>query len=132
MKLSQNVGCWFEIYVNDMARAKSFYRAVLNVDFEDAPPMEGMESMKMAFFPGDEKLPGASGALVEMEGARPEGEAPLSTMIYFNCVDCAVEQDRVEPAGGKVFQAKMPVGPHGYVAMCLDTEGNPFGLHSLE
>lgn len=132
MKLAQNVVCWFEIYVNDMERAKEFYQAVLSVEFEDAPPMEGMETMKMAFFPGDEKLAGASGALVEMEGARPAGEALLSTMVYFNCADCEVEQSRVEQAGGKVLQPRMPVGPHGFISMCLDPEGNPFGLHSLK
>lgn len=51
MTLKQNVACWFEIYVNDMDRAKKFYSTVLNLELADAPEMEGMPDMKMAFFP---------------------------------------------------------------------------------
>ena len=30
--MNQNIICWFEIYVNDMQRAKKFYNAVLGTN----------------------------------------------------------------------------------------------------
>ena len=72
--------------------------------------------------------PNASGSLVKMEGIKAGGN---STMVYFQCDDCSLEQSRVEAAGGKVCQAKFSIGEHGFCAVCMDTEGNAFGLHSM-
>ena len=129
MELKQNVVCWFEIYVNDMERAKNFYSKVLNVELSDAPEMEGMPDMRMAFFPWVENAPNANGALVKMNDM-PVGAG--GTMIYFQCEDCSVEESRVEKTGGKVIQSKFPIGEHGFCAICSDTEGNMFGLHSMK
>jgi len=127
MKQQQNPVCWFEIYVNDMERAKKFYSNVLNVQIADAPEMEGMPEMQMSFFPWMENGPNAAGALVKMNDM-PSGMG--GTIIYFQCDDCAVKESRVEAAGGKVHQSKMSLGEHGFCSMCFDTEGNMFGLHS--
>ncbi|HNQ27961.1 MAG TPA: VOC family protein [Aquaticitalea sp.] len=129
MELKQNVVCWFEIYVNDMERAKKFYSNVLNVAIVDGSPMEGMPGLQMAFFPWVENAPNANGALVKMNDM-PVGAG--GTMVYFQCEDCSVEESRVETAGGKVVQAKMSIGEHGFCAICTDTEGNMFGLHSMK
>lgn len=129
MKSKQNAVCWFEIYVNDMNRAKKFYGKVLDIELADAPEMEGMPDMQMAFFPWIEGAPNANGALVKMNDM-PVGAG--GTMIYFQCEDCAVEENRVEAAGGKVIQSKMSLGEHGFCSMCMDTEGNMFGLHSMK
>lgn len=128
MEQKQNVVCWFEIYVNDLERAKKFYGTVLNIELTDAPPIEGMD-LQMVFFPWVENAPNASGALVKMkDGITGAG----GTLIYFQSEDCAIEQSRVEAAGGKICQAKFPIGEHGFCAICSDTEGNMFGLHSLK
>ena len=37
----------------------------------------------------------------------------------------------VEAAGGKLHQAKMPIGEYGNIALAFDSEGNMFGLHSM-
>jgi hypothetical protein len=52
--------------------------------------------------------------------------------VYFACTDCAVEQGRVEAAGGKVFKPKFAIGPYGHCALLIDTEGNTIGLHSMQ
>ena len=124
----QNPVNWFEIYTNDIERAKKFYAAVLNTSFHDHC-MEG--SCKMSFFAGSEdcNAPNAAGALVQTEDVKAGGN---SVMVYFQCEDCQVEQDRVEAAGGKVAQPKFPIGEHGFAAICIDTEGNCFGLHSMK
>ena len=129
MEQKHNIVCWFEIYVNDMERAKSFYSKVLDVELSDASEMEGMPDMKMAFFPWVENAPNANGALVKMKDM-PVGAG--GTMVYFQCENCSVEESRVERAGGKVIQPKMPIGEHGFCSMCMDTEGNMFGLHSMK
>jgi len=43
-----------------------------------------------------------------------------------------VEEGRVGPAGGKVQQSKFSIGEYGFCAICVDSEGNPFGLYSME
>mgnify|MGYP003132553762 CR=1 FL=1 len=122
---------WFEIYVQDMQRAKSFYEAVLNVKLEklDIPSeMEDENSFQMVTFPFVENEPNASGALVKAEGMEPGGN---SVVIYFTCDDCSVEESRVEKAGGKVLKEKFSIGEFGFCSICLDTEENTFGLHSM-
>jgi predicted enzyme related to lactoylglutathione lyase len=129
MERKHNPVCWFEIYVNDMQRAKKFYSQVLNMEITDAPEMTGMGNMQMAFFPWVENVPNSSGALVKMDGV---SAGMGGTMIYFQCEDCSVEESRVEAAGGKVHQPKMSIGEFGFCSMCIDTEGNMFGLHSMK
>jgi predicted enzyme related to lactoylglutathione lyase len=46
--------------------------------------------------------------------------------------DCAVQQSRVVPAGGKVVRPKFSIGEFGWVTLCEDTEGNLFGLSSMQ
>ncbi len=114
---------WFEIYVEDMPRAKAFYERVLGVKLEQLE----FEEVEMWAFPMIEDAMGAAGALVKMQGL-PVGQN--STMVYFNCDDCAVELGRVAEAGGQVFREKWSIGQYGYIALALDTEGNMIGLHS--
>ena len=125
---SKNPVNWFEIYVDDIERAKKFYAEVLQISFQDAETPHG----KMAFFPFSEdcNAPNACGALYQMTHfVRAGGN---SVLVYFQCDDCQVEQDRVEAAGGKVLFPKMDIGEHGFCACCEDSEGNSFGLHSMK
>lgn len=125
---------WFEIYVDDMERAKKFYSKVLDITFQDVPAPDGSAGFKMSFFPVDQD-PAAmrvGGALVHMPGSRNQGVPCISTMVYFPCDDCSVEAGRVAAAGGTVHKPKFPIGEFGFCAICLDTEGNTFGLHSMQ
>lgn len=122
----RNPVVWFEIYVDDMARARKFYEAVLAITTEDmADPTDAQ--MKMASFPMTMDAPNATGALVQMEGMKAGGN---STIIYFTSEDCAIEEARVEKAGGRIFKKKMSIGEYGFMSLCKDTEGNIFGIHS--
>jgi len=119
---------WFEIYVDDMDRAAKFYETVLNIKLEQmSDPTD--QSMQMKSFPGSMELHGTNGALVRMEGMKSGGS---NVVIYFGCEDCAVEESRVEAAGGQVCQAKMSIGEFGFCSLVSDTEGNTIGLHSLK
>jgi len=135
MKCNQsNPVVWFEIYVQDMKRAKAFYEAVLAVKLEKIPaPTAECADMEMWSFPSDKDAAlttyGACGTLVKMEGV-PSGCG--GTLVYFACEDCAVEAARVAENGGRIFKEKMSIGEHGFIALVYDTEGNMIGLHSCE
>lgn len=123
--MSANPVGWFEIYVQDIARAKAFYETVLETTLTK---LEG-GMLEMWLFPMAMGQPGAAGALAHVDGMPSGGN---STLVYFNCEDCAQEASRVEAAGGKIKTAKMSIGENGFVAHALDTEGNMFGLHSMK
>lgn len=116
---------WFEIYVQDMSRARKFYESVFQLKLEkiDSPDTE------MWGFPMEMNRFGASGSLVKMEGVPSGGN---STVIYFICTDCAVEAGRVAASGGRIQKEKMSIGQYGFIALAFDTEGNMFGLHSMQ
>ncbi len=118
---------WFEIYVQDVDRAKRFYESVFQVTLQklNAPSPE----LELWAFPADMSLYGAAGALVKMGGVPSGGN---STLVYFHCDDCAVEESRVASAGGQVHRSKMSIGQYGHIALVVDTEGNMIGLHSMK
>ena len=133
MKCNQsNPVVWFEIYVQNMERAKAFYEAVLAVKLEKMPaPTEEM-NMEIWSFPADKDAAkttyGACGMLAKMEGV-PSGCG--GTLVYFACEDCAVEAARATENGGSIFKEKMSIGEHGFISLVYDTEGNMIGLHSM-
>ena len=101
--MNTNPVVWFEIYVQDMARAQRFYEAVLQVKLEPlGDPNDPAMEMK-AFPMGDGPRMGATGTLVKMDGAPSGGN---STLVYFNCEDVAQEESRVEAAGGRIQRKK--------------------------
>jgi predicted enzyme related to lactoylglutathione lyase len=129
MNAQANPVTWFEIYVKDMQRAKAFYEKTLGVKLEklDTPAADVSE---MYSFPmGKEHSYGATGALVKMDGGPAVGGG--STLVYFECEDCAVEAGKVKANGGKIMKDKFSIKPHGFIALGTDTEGNAIGLHSM-
>jgi len=116
---------WFEIYVQDMARARAFYEAVLGVQLSR---LEGPD-MEMWSFPEQMEQYGATGALVRMPGFPSGGN---SVLVYFASEDCAVEAARVAAAGGSLQKEKFSIGQYGFIALATDSEGNMFGLHSMQ
>lgn len=118
---------WFDIYVNDMNRAVTFYEGVLQQKLESIGDPTG--ETQMMSFPTDMAVYGAGGALVKSSHARP---GPGGTLVYFSVEDCAHEESRVGPAGGKVVRPKFSIGEFGWVTLCEDTEGNLFGLSSMK
>jgi hypothetical protein len=122
---------WFEIYVDDLNRAKEFYETVFQLQLNEMPMPESTEdSMKMLFFPSDmESKNSASGALVKMEGFKAGNN---STIVYFMSEDCSIEEARITAAGGKVIKPKVSLGDYGAMVLATDTEGNMIGIHSMK
>lgn len=118
---------WFDIYVEDMDRAVAFYETVLGSKLEPMGDPTG-ESQMMSF-PADMSVYGAGGALTKSPHAGP---GVGGTIIYFMSQDVAVEQARVEGAGGQIVRPKFSIGEFGFITLCMDTEGNMFGLNSMQ
>ena len=130
MSNKRNPVGWFEIYVNDMPRAKAFYEAVFATSLESlANPTADDAGLEMWMFSGEMTAPGCNGALCRMDGCKAGGGG---TLIYFSCEDCAVEAGRVVANGGSLYKEKFAIGEYGFIAIACDTEGNTIGLHSLQ
>lgn len=130
MKIKRNPVGWFEIYVEDIARSKSFYEDVFALTLDPLPTPD--PAIEMWSFPMDDEtmnVYGAPGALCKMDGCSPGGGG---TLIYFSCDDCEIEEARAVKAGGTVLKPKFAIGEHGFISIVMDTEGNSIGLHSMK
>lgn len=121
--MNTNAAGWFEIYVQDMERARRFYEGVLGRVLQPLGPPE----VNMWSFPSALGQYGCGGALVSHSSVASGGN---STVIYFSCEDCAVEESRVAEFGGKVIRPKISIGQFGFVTLARDPDGNLIGLHS--
>jgi len=120
----ENTVVWFDIPVQDLERATTFYKTVFQVEFT---PVEN-GPVKMSMFPAEQGI--ASGALVKSDFSTP---SDTGTIVYLNGGDdLSTPLGRVENAGGKVVQDKMPIGENGFIAYFIDTEGNRVALHSKQ
>src|SRR5258708_10755796 len=84
MNTNRNPVGWFELYVQDIERAKAFYQKTFQVT------LERLESPRIELwaFPMGMDIPGASRAIVKMDG-KDSGSG--GTIIYFSCADCGYE-----------------------------------------
>ncbi|HEV8082627.1 MAG TPA: VOC family protein [Chitinophagaceae bacterium] len=119
---------WFDIPVTDLERAKKFYETIFDIEMETA----GKEGEEMAFFPRKPHtimgLSGIlSGSLLKKKDFSPGKDGPI---IYLNASpSLQTVLDKVEKAGGKIVMDRTKI-PAGFVASCIDTEGNRIGLHA--
>jgi predicted enzyme related to lactoylglutathione lyase len=124
--MSNPVG-WFEIYVADLERARAFYEAVLQRSLSDLPSPD--PQMQLLAFSMNQEGYGACGALVKHPMMNP---GVGGTVVYFSCQDCAQEAERAAAHGGQICLPKMGIGPYGFIAWIIDSEGNTVGLHSMQ
>jgi predicted enzyme related to lactoylglutathione lyase len=122
---------WFEIPVESIQRAVTFYEAVLGASIPVVDMTEQMGSM-IGMLPN---RGGVGGALVQNSqyGYTP---SQAGTLVYL-VVDGDLNDvaARVVPAGGQVLLPKTPLGEAGgggYTAWMADSEGNRIGLFSAE
>lgn len=117
---------WFEIPAKDLARAKKFYETVLGIKLS-LMEMPGMQSAMFPMSPGSGK---ANGCLAKSTMHKP---AKSGCVVYLNAnPDLKTSLSKVARAGGTVVMPKTSIGPNGFMAFFLDTEGNRVGLHSMK
>jgi hypothetical protein len=108
----------FEFAAEDPERASGFYRDVFGWQVQkwDGPEDYWLVST------GAPDQPGIDGAIMHAQ----EGMPSTINTIDVQSVDETVE--KIVQSGGKVAQPKMAVPGIGWMAYCLDTEGNMFGV----
>jgi hypothetical protein len=102
----------FEFPADDAGRATSFWNSLFGWKFDD---YEG-SGYHMT------QTPQPGGALQSRQ------EAQTGVTVYFDTDDVEAASEKVKSLGGTVVMEKNPVPSMGYFAICLDTEGNTFGL----
>jgi predicted enzyme related to lactoylglutathione lyase len=116
-----NTIVWVDIPVLDLDRAIGFYSAVLG----DKVTKESFAGGSFGLLPHAQQ--NASGCLVKMEGNKPSQLGPLVYLNVDGRLDAAISA--VAANGGKVIEPKHQIGPHGFRAIVVDTEGNRIALH---
>lgn len=110
---------WFDVPVLDLKRAMTFYRKVLSCDIREE--FEGVAVLQH----NDDEV---AGCLTLDKRIKPTQDGVL---IYYNVNGRLSEAvDEVAVNGGKVLQSKHSIGPFGFRAIVLDSEGNRIALHS--
>jgi uncharacterized protein len=114
---------WVDIPVSDIDRAITFYSKVLGA----AVTKEGGDGFVFGLFPHADT--NVSGCLY-----KPDADnAPSTTgpLVYLNATGRLKQAvQAIQSGGGKVVKDIHPIGPHGFRAIFIDTEGNRIALHS--
>jgi predicted enzyme related to lactoylglutathione lyase len=118
---------FFEIPVDKLARAKSFYSSTFGWKMNEIPQMHytqvGTVEADQLGVRGKPKEPGAiNGGMIERRG---HVQSPI---IYIRVDNIDQAASAIEKNGGKVIQPKSPVGSFGFAAYFTDTEDNTIGL----
>jgi predicted enzyme related to lactoylglutathione lyase len=122
-----NTLCWTDIPVTNFDRAIKFYSAVLG---REVPKMSEA-GVQYGLLPHEEQ--NASACLcVSSDSAgtanKPSQNGPLIYLSVEGRLDDAIKA--VSANGGKVLGEKTQIGPHGFRALIVDSEGNRIALHS--
>jgi predicted enzyme related to lactoylglutathione lyase len=113
---------WCDIPVLDLDRAVKFYSAVLGQEVK----RHEFPGMTIGVLPHNDGEVGAS-----LSQSAEEKPSEHGTMIYLNAngrLDDAIAA--VVANGGKVIKPKHAIGPFGFRAVIVDSEGNRVALHS--
>lgn len=113
---------WCDIPITNLDRAILFYSKVLGQEVK----RESVTGMTFGLLPHADD--GVGGCLCEMADTKPSANGPL---VYLNCdgrIDTAIAA--VEINGGRILKPKHQIGPYGFRAVILDSEGNRIALHS--
>ena len=116
-----NRAVWFDIPVADLDRAREFYAAVMGITVTK----EQFGEMSFGLL---EHGDGNGGCLVLQPD---EISSDRGILVYMN-VDGRIHDAvaKVTEKGGSIVQPIHSIGPHGFRAIILDSEGNRVALHS--
>ena len=125
--MSADTLCWTDIPVTNLDRAIKFYSAVLGNQVSKMS--EG--GFEYGLLAHEEQ--NASGCLCVSADSvgdknQPSQNGPLIYLSVEGRLGEAVQA--VKSNGGRVLQEKQQIGPHGFRAIVVDSEGNRIALHS--
>jgi predicted enzyme related to lactoylglutathione lyase len=112
---------WFDIPASDLKRAAGFYTAVMAIKIDEVTTPGG----NFCVFDHGE----GNGGCIILDKEAISGEGGI--LCYMNVsgrIRDAVRQTEIH--GGKVVEPVHAIGPHGFRAIVIDSEGNRIALHS--
>lgn len=109
----------FDIATDDPERAKQFYESLFGWKLESPPGMTDFYLIETEDLAGNK---GVGGGL----GKRGDPYQKITCYIGVDSIDEYCR--KVANLRGTVVHPKMPVPGWGYLATCMDTEGNMFGI----
>jgi len=118
----------FEIHVDDMERAKQFYRNVFGWIFQDWSDYAGMAYWGAEG--ADPEEPGINGALMQRQSPGPREGQPISAYVCTMGVEnYDLTEQKILENGGKAAMPKAALTGMAWQGYYHDTEGNIFGIH---
>ncbi|MFS0689362.1 VOC family protein [Sporosarcina sp. 179-K 8C2 HS] len=118
----------FEIHVDDMERAQTFYGEVFGWLFQDWSDFAGMPYFGAVT--GDDSEPGINGALMQRQGPPPQaGQAVNGFTCTMGVENYDATEEKILVNGGTVALPKYALPGMAWQGYYLDTEGNVFGIH---
>jgi uncharacterized protein len=109
---------WHELLATDREKAFGFYGDLLGWQKADAE--FGSTEAYQLFSAGDEMIGG-------MFNKRPQEAVPF-WLYYFNVGDIDEAAERVENAGGQIFEGPIELPDGDWIARCRDPQGAAFAL----
>lgn len=122
----KNTICWTDIPVVDLDRAIAFYSALVAAPIAKLKGEAG--GPEFGLLPGADS--GASGCLYVDGDNAPSATGPLVYLSVEGRLDSAIRA--AAKKGGRLLKPKHQIGPHGFRALILDSEGNRLALHSMK
>lgn len=113
----------FEVYADDLARAKKFYSEIFGWKFDkwDGPWEYWMIKT------GEEKQLGINGGLMKKMTGQPSG---MINYIDVSSIDEYLK--KIQSNGGKIIKPNTSIPGIGNFAICTDTEENLFAILKLD
>ena len=109
----------FDIATDNPGRAKVFYESLFGWKMQGPPGMTDYYLIETLDLNGNKGVGGGLGK---------RGEPSQRITCYIGVDDIDKYGKKVSALGGQVAHPKMPVPGWGYLSICVDTEGNTFGL----
>lgn len=118
----------FEIHVNNVERAKKFYKDVFGWTYEDFSDYVGYPYFSAVT--GDDSEPGINGALMQREGDTPKPDQVLNNFVCtIGVKDYDATEAKILSSGGKFYTPKMALIGMAWQGYYFDSEANIFGIH---
>jgi predicted enzyme related to lactoylglutathione lyase len=114
---------YFDFTVTDLGKARAFFESVFGWRFERFP----MPYEYYRIRAGDADEPGIDGGIGAAADTAASGGGPLA-QVTIPVPDLDDFVTRVEVAGGRVIEPKMPIPGIGWYATCAEPGGLKFGM----
>lgn len=110
----------FDISAENVDRAKKFYQEMFDWNFISMPGPMNYTLVETKDLKGEKSVGGGM--------AKRENPEKTGITNFMGVISLDESMKKVIELGGKITQQKQVVPGWGYMAVCMDTENNAFGL----